>query len=234
MSKPPELSLDGFTIHTLLGRRTYRWSWIYYYWPWPRRLELLLDAPELGRMGAVPAIHRDHVPEMLRYPSFPRWLFSTRRAMQYGLSQTEAEAYGPPSDTRWTRGSVPGGASWNAEVVAEDGLRTGFEFSLFVDRVGTFREGVVFAFQDDVRVVPWDHVGIDSKTNWEELRSKATPSLGPCARFGLIDHNSKSKAPEFGADQFFATLEQACAVLSVPEANEVRVPPGLAKTLGLR
>lgn len=218
MAKPPELSLEAFTVHTLLGRRTYRWSWIYYYWPWPRRLELLLDAPELGRMGAVPAIHRDHVPEMLRYPSFPRWLINARRAVQYGLTRTEAESYGPPLDTKWTPGCLPKAAESNAESASQDMPGQGYDFLLWVDRVGTFSKAAVFAFQDDLRTVPWSQLGVSPKL---------TEAEG-----GVAFHLGRTE--KHAVEAYFVTTDQACAILSVPEAREVPVTPELAKTLGLR
>ena len=227
VAKPPGLSFEGFTVGTLLGRRTYRWGWIYYYWPWPRQLELLLDAPELGKLGAVPAVHKDHVPNLIRYPSFPKWLFNPRRAIQYGLSTSEASAYGPPSDTRWTSGGVPGAAKLNASIVGDDRLKMGFEFTLYVDRVGAFREGVAFAFRDDVRVVPWDHLGVDPGLDWKDLGVDSDPAKGGCVRFQI------GRKLEFGGDQFFVSHSQARAVLSVPEAGRVAVAPDLAKVLGV-
>ena len=215
VAKPPELTIEGFTIHSLVGQKTYRWSWIYYYWPWPRRLELLVDAPEHGRLGAAPAIHRDHVPSLLRHPSFPRWLFNPRRAMQYGLTRGEAESYGPPPDTVWTRGSVGWAVAENEKEKAHDNLKLGFDFSLGVDKVGTFDRCAAFAYLDDIRVVPWGHLGVDPKIG-----------EGDAIRFQV-----GRKLTE-GTDQFFVTKGQARAILSVPEAREVPVVPELARALG--
>ncbi|MDE1822425.1 MAG: hypothetical protein KGJ23_15990 [Euryarchaeota archaeon] len=226
MSRPPDLSLEGFSVRTLLGRRTYRWEWIYGYWPWPRNLELLLDAPDLGKWGAVPAIYKDHVPDLIRHPSFPRWLFNPRRAMQYGLSATEARAYGPSSDTRWTQGGVPDAAGLNKRL-ARTSDPMGFEFTLYVDRVGSFREGAAFASQDDVRVVPWTHLGVDPCVDWKDLGIDSDPAKGGCVRFQI------GRKLVFGGDQFFVTLAQARAILNVPEARGIAVAPELARAIGV-
>lgn len=219
MAKPPELTLEGFTIHSILGAKTYRWSWIYYFWPWPRRLELLLSAPELGKMGGVPAIPREHVPLLLRHPSFPRWLFNPRRAVQYGLGQSEAEAYGPPPSTTWVRGMVP------RNIL--DSPPSDFDFTLFVDRVGAFRQGAAFAYQDDIRVVPWGHLGVDPELSWKDLGVDPSPVMGGCIRFQV------GRKLEFGGDQFFVTHAQARAILETSEAGEVPVGPELANALGV-
>ena len=230
VAKGPELGLDGITIGGLLGEKTYRWSWIYYVWPWPRKLELLVDAPEIGKWGGCPGIHRDFVPALLRHPSFPKWLVSPARARQYGLTESEAADFGPPRDTIWTPGSIPGAARENAELAKLDALKTGFDFTVWVDRVGAFRQGVAFAFQDDIRTAPWDHLVVDPNTTWEDLQRKANPPFGPFVRFALGSHG---KDPGFGGDQFFVTLAQAKALLQAPEASWIAVAPDLAKVLGI-